>query len=92
MKTVSHKQLRFESLFGKQVTADFDGSNITSDAGALLLLELDKRLNLTEGTAECLDNPRYRVVRPKAEASFPDSRSRDANSWNFRPGRVMGQI
>jgi len=37
MNTACHKQLRFESLFGKQVTADFDGGNITSDAGGLLL-------------------------------------------------------
>jgi len=59
MNTVCHKQLRFESLFGKQVTADFDGGNITSDAGALLLGELDKRLNLTEGAAECLADPRH---------------------------------
>ena len=59
MNTVCHKQLRFESLFNKQVTADFDGGNITSDAGALLLRELDERYNLTEGAANCLDDPRH---------------------------------
>ena len=59
MNTVCHKQLCFESLFGKQVTADFDGGNITSDAGGLLLRELDERHNLTEGAAKCLDGPRH---------------------------------
>ena len=59
MNTVCHKQLSFESLFSKQVTADFAGGNITSDAGGLLLRELDERHNLTEGAANCLDDPRH---------------------------------
>jgi hypothetical protein len=33
MDTVCHKQFRFESLFGKQITTDFDGGYITYDAG-----------------------------------------------------------
>jgi hypothetical protein len=52
MNTVCHKQLRFESLFGKQVTADFD-------AGGLLLRELDERYGLIEGAANCLADPRH---------------------------------
>ena len=59
MNTVCHKQLRFGSLFSKQVTADFDGGNITSDAGGLLLRELDERYGLTEGAANCLVDPRH---------------------------------
>jgi len=59
MNAVCHKQLRFESIFGKQVTADFDGGHITSDAGGLLLRELDKRYRLTEGVAKCLADPRH---------------------------------
>ena len=35
MDTVCHKQLSFGSLFGKQITADFDGGHIASDAGGL---------------------------------------------------------
>lgn len=59
MNAVCHKQLRFESIFGKQVTVDFDGGHITSDAGGLLLRELDKRYRLTEGVAKCLADPRH---------------------------------
>ena len=60
MNTVCHKQLSFGSLFGKHVTADFDGGHITSDAGGLLLRELDGRYGITEGAARCLDDPRHR--------------------------------
>jgi hypothetical protein len=43
METVCHNQLRFESLFQKEVIADFEGGRITSDAGGLLLRKVDQR-------------------------------------------------
>ena len=46
METVCHNQLRFESLFSKEVIADFAGGRITSDAGGLLLRELDQRYRI----------------------------------------------
>jgi hypothetical protein len=58
METVCHKQLRFESLFSKEVFADFSGGRITSDAGGLLLRELDQRYRLAENAARCLHDPR----------------------------------
>ena len=58
MNTVCHKQLHFGSLFGKEVTADFEGGRITSDAGALLLRELDERYGLSETVAKTLGDPR----------------------------------
>lgn len=58
MNTVCHKQLRFGSLFGKEVIADFEGGRITSDAGALLLRELDERYGLSEAVAKTLGDPR----------------------------------
>jgi hypothetical protein len=58
MDTVCHKQLRFGSLFGKKVIGDFEGGRITSDAGVLLLRELDERYGLTTGAARSLHDPR----------------------------------
>jgi len=58
METVCHNQLTFESLFSKEVVADFAGGQITSDAGGLLLRELDQRYCLTEKVAGCLQDPR----------------------------------
>jgi hypothetical protein len=58
MKTVCHKQLRFESLFNKEVTVCFDGGRMTSDGGGLLLREIDKRYNLTPTAAACPHDPR----------------------------------
>ena len=58
MNTVCHNQLTFESLFSKEVIADFEGGRITSDAGGLLLRELDQRYRLTEKAARCLHDSR----------------------------------
>ena len=46
-------QLNFGSLKGRQVIADFTGGIITSDAGIVLLAELDKKLKITAKFAEC---------------------------------------
>lgn len=48
MKTLCHKQLCFESLFSKKVIADLEGGQITSDAGGLLLREVDQRNQIAE--------------------------------------------
>jgi hypothetical protein len=48
VKTVCHNQLIFESLFSKEVIADFEGGQLTTDAGGLLLRELDQRYRLAE--------------------------------------------
>ncbi len=58
METVCHNQLSFESLFSKEVIADFDGGRVTADAGGPLLRELDQRYRLTEKAARCHHDPR----------------------------------
>lgn len=58
MTRVYHQQLSFGSLFGKEIVADFEGGQITSDGGGLLLREVDRRYGLTEALARCLDDPR----------------------------------
>jgi hypothetical protein len=50
VETVCHNQLVFESLFSKEVIADF--------AGGLLLREADQRYRIAEPAAACLHDPR----------------------------------
>jgi hypothetical protein len=58
LNTLCHKQLHFESLFSKEVIADFAGGRITSDAGGLLCREVDQRYRIAENAARCLHDPR----------------------------------
>jgi hypothetical protein len=60
MKTVCHKQLSFESLFGKEIIACFDGGRMTSDGGGLLLREIDKRYGVTASAASSIQDRRDR--------------------------------
>jgi hypothetical protein len=48
----------FASLNHKKIQADFNGGSITSDAGALLLRELDKRIGLIDDINRCIPDPR----------------------------------
>ena len=43
---------------GKPVHVAFDGGRLTSDAGVLLLAEIERRLKLAERLARCLADPR----------------------------------
>ena len=43
----------FEACGSRQIVARFDGGTISSDGGALLLRQTDKRLNLLPRLAEC---------------------------------------
>jgi hypothetical protein len=58
MDTVCHEQLSFGSLFSKEVVADFTGGSLTSDAGGLVLREIDQRYRLTEKATSCLRDDR----------------------------------
>lgn len=50
--------LLFSSLKNKKIQADFNGGSLTSDAGALLLREVDKHLGLIEAINRCIPDPR----------------------------------
>ncbi len=52
------KPLNFGSLKGRKVIADFSGGRITSDAGIVLMAELDKKLKITSRFAECFQDYR----------------------------------
>jgi len=55
---VCHKQLDFGSVFNLDIIADFDGGDITSDAGGLLVKEVDLRYRITETAATVLSDTR----------------------------------
>ncbi len=58
MEKVCYKQLHFGSLFTKEIIADFEGGQITSDGGGLLLREVDQRYHLSENLTTYLYDSR----------------------------------
>ena len=58
MTECNGQRLLFSSLGPKKIQADFDGGQITSDAGALLLREVDRRLGLIDAIDACIADPR----------------------------------
>jgi hypothetical protein len=75
---------------GKQVRPAFDGGRLTSDAGVLLLAEIERRLKIAERLARCIADPRApeRVHHTLVEmirfrvlliaAGYPDANDCDA--------------
>src|SRR6478672_2757157 len=54
-----HERAAFSSLVaGKVMRAAFDGGRLTSDAGVLMLADIDRRLGITERLARCIEDPR----------------------------------
>jgi DDE family transposase len=53
MTECNQQSFGFEGHFSRQVTAEFDGGQQTSDGGGLLLREADRRLNLLSWFAAC---------------------------------------
>lgn len=51
-------QLEFHALEQRKVIGKFDGGNITSDAGGLLLREVEKRAGIIGGFAKCFEDLR----------------------------------
>jgi hypothetical protein len=58
MTECTRQPLLFSSLGRQQIVADFDGGRLTSDGGALLLREVDRRIRLTPALADALADPR----------------------------------
>ena len=50
--------ITFSSLGRRKVQADFGGGRLTSDAGAMLLREVDRRIGLIDAMASCIPDRR----------------------------------
>jgi hypothetical protein len=69
MTECNQSRFGFEALGSREIVAQFDGGTISSDGGALLLRQTDKRLNLLPRLSECfLDGRRQDQV----EHSIPE--------------------
>jgi len=51
--------LLFSNLKNKKIQADFNGGSLTSDAGAVLLREVDNRIGLIDAINRCIPDPRH---------------------------------
>jgi hypothetical protein len=57
----------YEVVEGRQVVAAFDGGEVTSDAGGLLLGATDRAIGLVSRFAACFDDGRARRLAPKGD-------------------------
>jgi hypothetical protein len=86
-----HERAAFSSpVAGKAVRAAFDGGRLTSDAGVLMLADIERRLGIAERLTRCIGDPRApdRVHHTLAEmirfrilliaAGYPDANDCDA--------------
>jgi hypothetical protein len=58
MRDCTSKQLEFESFGRRRVEANFEGGDVSSDGGLLLLRKLERRLGLLDAVARVLADPR----------------------------------
>ena len=68
--------VQFSSVGRREVVADFLGGRLTSDAGILLLKEVDRRIGLLDAINDAIPDPREPVT------TFHEQRD-DAGSANF---------
>ena len=58
MTECTQSDFEFQAHFSREVVARFDGGTMTSDAGAVLLRETNRRLNLLARLAACFEDRR----------------------------------
>lgn len=58
MTECTQSSFGFAALYRREVVAQFDGGDITTDAGGLLLREVDRRLSLIERLGACFTDHR----------------------------------
>jgi Transposase DDE domain group 1 len=95
-----HERTAFSlPVAGKAIRATFDGGRLTSDAGVLVLAEIERRLGIAERLARCIEDPRSpgRIHHTLAEmirfrvlliaAGYPDAD--DCDSLRIDPAFKM---
>ena len=58
MTECKSKSLAFTASQRRQIVADFDGGRLTTDAGVLLLREVDRQIGLIDAINDCIPDPR----------------------------------
>lgn len=53
-----HDSVRLAEIQNTPVLLDFEGGSLTSDAGILLLREVEQQIGIIKGLAEVIDDPR----------------------------------
>jgi hypothetical protein len=48
-----HEQMSFQQMGGRGVVGKFDGGQISSDAGGILLREVEKRFGIVKRVSSC---------------------------------------
>ena len=70
MTNRSRAGLEFPGVKGRRVEAAFEGGNVTSDGGLLLLRQVDRRLGLTAAASKLLDDPRRQASCDHSQLSM----------------------
>src|SRR2546428_7524027 len=60
MTECSQSQFPFEAHFSRRVMGGFDGSQLTTDGGGLLLRQADRKIGLLQGVTACFTDHRRR--------------------------------
>ena len=79
MTNCTQESFQFPVLKRRIVEANFQGGDITSDGGVLLLQQVDRRLGLSEAVARTLDDPRR-------QASIDHNSLKPATTAGLCPG------
>ena len=58
MTDCNSQAIHFARVGRRQVVVDFNGGRLTTDAGVLLLREVDRQIGLIDAINECLPDPR----------------------------------
>ena len=62
MTNCNTKQIDFSTSKGREIQGQFNGGDITSDGGVMLLRQVDKQLRLTKHLAQVINDPLVKNV------------------------------